>query len=83
MSVIDKVIAAVTPPESEKDRAEAREKALACAQPGDWLSLILEHHLELEAALAAVEDATAPKTEPSLSKSLRCFSPDTPSPRKL
>jgi hypothetical protein len=27
-------------------------------QPGDWLYLILEHHLELEAALAAVEDAT-------------------------
>lgn len=58
MSVIDKVIAAVTPPESERDRAEAREKALASAQPGDWLYLILEHHLELEVALAAVQDAT-------------------------
>jgi hemerythrin superfamily protein len=58
MSVIDKVIAAVTPPESEKDRTEARAKAFAAAQPGDWLSLILEHHVELEEALAAVEDAT-------------------------
>ena len=57
MSVLDKVIAAVTPPESEKDRTEARAKALAAAQPGDWLSLILDHHVELEEALAAVEDA--------------------------
>jgi hemerythrin superfamily protein len=58
MSVIDKVIASVTPPESEKDRTEARAKAIAAAQPGDWLSLILEHHVELEVALAAVQDAT-------------------------
>lgn len=57
MSVIDKMIAAVTPPKSEKDRAEARTKALTAAQPGDWLSLILDHHVEIEEALAAVEDA--------------------------
>jgi hemerythrin superfamily protein len=58
MSVINKVIAAVTPPESEKNRTEARANAFAVAQPGDWLSLILDHHVELEEALAAVEDAT-------------------------
>lgn len=58
MSVIDKVIAAVTPPESDKDRLEARNKARAAAAPGDWLSLVLDHHLELEEALAAVEDAS-------------------------
>lgn len=58
MSVIDKVIAAVTPPESEEARIEAREKAFAAATPGDWLSVILDHHVELEAALEAVEDAT-------------------------
>ena len=57
MSVIDKVIAAVTPPESDEDRAKARAEATAAAEPGDWLSLILEHHIELEDALAAVEDA--------------------------
>lgn len=57
MSVIDKVIAAVTPPDSEKDRAEARAKATAAAEPGDWLSLVLDHHIELEDAILAVEDA--------------------------
>ena len=58
MSVLDKVIAAVTPPESEKDRAQARAKAFAAAEPGDWLSLILDHHVELEEALAAVQSTT-------------------------
>jgi hypothetical protein len=57
MSVIDKVIAAVTPPENDEDRAKARANATAAAEPGDWLSLILDHHIELEDAIAAVEDA--------------------------
>ncbi len=55
MSVIDKVVAAVTPPETEEQRREARQKANAAAQPGDWLSQILEHHLQIEAAFAAVK----------------------------
>jgi hemerythrin superfamily protein len=57
MSIVDKVIAAVVPPESEKDRAEARARAVAAAEPGDWLSLVLDHHVELGEAVAAVEDA--------------------------
>ena len=44
MSIIDKVVAAVTPPESEEARAKARAKAEAAARPGDWLSQILDHH---------------------------------------
>lgn len=55
MSLIDKVVAAVTPPESEKSRVEAREKAKAAASPGDWLSLVLDHHVQLEKAFAAVK----------------------------
>jgi hypothetical protein len=57
MSIVDKVIAAVTPPESEEDRAKARAKATEASEPGDWLSFVLDHHIELEDALAAVEDA--------------------------
>jgi len=57
MSIVDKVVAAVTPPESAEDRAEARAQAVSVAEPDDWLSLILEHHAELEEALAAVEEA--------------------------
>jgi hypothetical protein len=57
MSIVDKVIAAVTPPESEEARAEARAKARAAAMPGSWLSMVLDHHLEIEAAFAATRSA--------------------------
>lgn len=58
MSVFDKIVAAVTPPESEEDRAQAREKAKAAAQPGDWLDQILKHHEQIEGAFARAEAAT-------------------------
>jgi hypothetical protein len=70
MSVLDKVIAAVTPPESEESRKEARAKAYAAAKPGDWLSLILQHHEEIEAAFAAVKAATSAKTRVAAQKKL-------------
>jgi hypothetical protein len=57
MSIIDKVVAAVTPPESEDARREARVKALSMATPGDWLSMVLEHHQTIEAAFDAVKMA--------------------------
>jgi hypothetical protein len=60
MSVLDKMIAAVTPPESDEARAKARAKAEGTAQPGDWLSQVLDHHRGIEAAFAAVKAATDP-----------------------
>lgn len=57
MSILDKVIAAVTPPESEEARLNARSKARAAAGSGDWLSQILGHHEEIEAAFATVRAA--------------------------
>ena len=57
MSILDKVVAAVTPPESDEQRAEARAKARNAATDGDWLSLVLEHHRQIEAAFAAVKAA--------------------------
>jgi hypothetical protein len=57
MTIIDKAIAAVTPPVSEEKRAEARAKARAAAAPGDWLSQILDHHEGIESAFAAVRAA--------------------------
>jgi hemerythrin superfamily protein len=56
MSLIDKVVAAVAPP-SDKSRQEARAKAQACAQPGDWLSAALQHHMRIESAFEAVKSA--------------------------
>lgn len=57
MSIIDKVVAAVTPPESEEARREARAKALAAAGDGDWLAVVLEHHVQIESAFSDVRSA--------------------------
>lgn len=62
MSLFDKIVAAVTPPESDEARMEARANARTLARPGDWLSQVLDHHDRIEAAFAAVKaapDATA------------------------
>jgi hypothetical protein len=60
MSIIDKVVAAVTPPESVEARANARAKARAMAGEGDWLAMVLDHHEQVEAAFAAVKAASDP-----------------------
>lgn len=57
MSLFDKAVAALTPMESQQDRAEARDRARAVARPGGWLATILDHHLELEDCFAAVKSA--------------------------
>jgi hypothetical protein len=62
MSLIDKVVAAVTPPESEEKRREARAKARAAAGHNDWLAQVLRHHEQIEAlfsALRATPDVTS------------------------
>ncbi|AJR23404.1 hemerythrin domain-containing protein [Sphingobium sp. YBL2] len=58
MSVLDRLVAAVTPPESEEDRAAARQKARSAATAGDWLDQILNHHEQVEAAFSAAKAAT-------------------------
>lgn len=70
MSVLDKVIAAVTPPESEESRKEARAKARAAAKPGDWLSMILQHHQQIEAAFTAVKATTSAAARVAAQKKL-------------
>jgi Hemerythrin HHE cation binding domain len=60
MSIIDKVVAAITPPESNDARVKARANARSVALPGDWLSSVLDHHLQIEALFAKVESANAP-----------------------
>ena len=57
MTLLDKVIGAVTPPESDEERVEARAKARAAAIPGGWLSMVLDHHVAIEAAFASVKSA--------------------------
>jgi hypothetical protein len=57
MSLLDKFVAAVTPPEGEQARVEARAKARAAAGTDDWLAMILDHHVRIEDAFAAVKTA--------------------------
>jgi hypothetical protein len=59
MSILDKAIAAVTPPVSDEKRAEAHAKARAAAELGDWLSQVLDHHEEIDGSFAEVKAATS------------------------
>ena len=60
MSVIDKILGAITPPESEEARAEARAKSRALAGEGDWLALALDHHDQIRDAFAACLSTSGP-----------------------
>jgi hemerythrin superfamily protein len=64
MSIVDKFVAAVTPPESEEARVEARAKARRLAKSGNWLSLILEHHVAIEAQFEVLK-AARPEERPA------------------
>ena len=61
MSILDKVAAAVMPLASEEARAEARSKFRGLTGQAEWVGMILDHHLKLEAlfaqALAATDSA--------------------------
>lgn len=57
MSILDKMVAAVTPTQSEEKRREAHAKARTAANGRDWLGQILDHHEAIEAAFAAVKAA--------------------------
>jgi len=70
MSIIDKVVAAVTPPESDEARRDARSKARAAAAPGDWLSMALRQHVELEESFDAVKAANSASSRIAAHKKL-------------
>jgi hemerythrin superfamily protein len=57
VSFIDKVVVAVTPPESEEKRRDARAKARAAAGQNDWLAQVLDRHEQIEALFGAVRAA--------------------------
>jgi hypothetical protein len=70
MSILDRFIAAVTPPETEDARLEARTKATQAAMPGDWLDQILQHHMDIEDAFADVKAASDAAARTSALKTL-------------
>jgi hemerythrin superfamily protein len=59
MSIVDKALGAITPPESEEKRAEATRKARAAAGGDDWLSLALDHHDRIRAAFETCRQASS------------------------
>lgn len=59
MSIVDKVLAAVTPTETDEQRLEAKTQARASALPGSWLELVLDHHSEIESSFEAVHIANS------------------------
>ena len=60
MSMIDKVVAAVAPPESKEARLTARAKPRGLAAKGDRLAIVLVHLEQIEAAFACVKQAADP-----------------------
>lgn len=70
MSILDKVVAAVTPAETEKQRLDARVKARAAAMDGDWLSMVLLHHQQIESAFETVKAAADAATRVMAQKRL-------------
>ena len=70
MSVIDKLMAAVTPlPDAEK-RAAATAEARAAAKPGDWLTMVLDHHDLIRDAFATARAARSAADRKSAFKAL-------------
>lgn len=69
MAILDKLIAAVTPPESDEARAQARERATSYVDRAPWLSDVLDHHRQIDAAFAAVHTgATADERRSQMRK---------------
>lgn len=70
MSMLDKIVAAVTPLESPEKRSEARNRARSLAGANDWLALILQHHEQIEGAFATVRAAQNQSTRLAAHKEL-------------
>jgi hypothetical protein len=70
MTLMDKVVAAVTPTESEEKRQQARAQAQAAAGLNDWLSLVLQQHQQIESCFDAVRSSGHPAARLAAQKEL-------------
>ena len=55
MSIFAELADALAPSSSAEDKQKARARAQQIAKPGDWFSMIIDHHLKLEDAFAVVK----------------------------
>jgi hypothetical protein len=70
MSLFDKIVAAVAPPESAETRREATDKARALADKGSWLAVALDHHDRIRAAFKEVKASQTAKGRTDALKAL-------------
>jgi hemerythrin superfamily protein len=70
MSILDKVVSAVTPEASDDERMEARAKARTLSKGQGWLALVIDHHEQIEGAFAAVAAAPSATTRRAAQKEL-------------
>jgi hemerythrin superfamily protein len=59
MSILDKIVAAVTPPETDYERQEARDIARRKAPKARWLAMVLDHHQQIDAAFEQVKQTNS------------------------
>ena len=57
MSLLDKVIARVTPEPSDNEMAAARAQLRATASQAAWIAMVCDHHDQIDAAFVAVRGA--------------------------
>jgi hypothetical protein len=70
MSFIDKLLGAITPPETDEARAKATAKARAAATTGDWLSVALDHHGQIRSMFERASNATRPEDRTAAMRAL-------------
>lgn len=70
MSLLDKVLATVTPEADDEERQAARAAARTLSGGSGWLAQVLDHHEQVEAAFVAVKDASAPTSRRAAQKKL-------------
>ncbi len=54
MSLLYRIMGSSGMTGTDADRRQARSRAMSAASPGDWLSVVLRHHQQIEAAFHAV-----------------------------
>jgi hypothetical protein len=68
MTILDKVIAAVTPIEDSEKNQKARAQAEAVAGSTGWLAAVLDHHKQIEQAFVDVKIAKTATARKSAQK---------------
>jgi hemerythrin superfamily protein len=58
MSLLDKVVATLTPEPSPEKKAEARAKARAESGGSGWLAMVIDHHEQIDALFATIASAS-------------------------